>query len=800
MGSLTAEIEKLLLHVEKPGRYCGGEFNSIVKKDAAFRMALSYPDLYEIGMANHGLRILYDLVNRMDGCACERVFSIPDDFRILIKENNIPLFTLETRTSLAQCDLVAFNASHELLYTNILQILELGNIPLHRTERNDPFPLVCLGGDAASNPFPMSSFADFFFLGEGEEGIIEIVSVLRAEKEKGSDKKSILESLSRIEGVVISEYLPEYGKTRSARKREYRGLPHNPSRPVVPSMRISQDKAVVEVMRGCANLCTFCHAGFYSLPCRHVDHNKAAEDARNVIKGTGYDDVTFLSLSIGDYDGIADLLNEVLPELNEQGVSISLPSLKIDEKTLPVIKIISNIRKTSITFAVEAADEQMRKLINKKLTIDELERILSDLFSDKWDTVKFYFMIGLPGFRENSEVDAIIALLKRIDELGKKRKNLNVTVSPFIPKPHTPLEVAEMADEPYFRETVKILKDGPPRRITIKNHNIGSSIIEGLCARGDEKVGAIIESAYRKGAILDSWDEHFRYDIWREAIAESGIDVDVYRRSRSREELPWTVFDTGYVRLKEKMYGQSSCKLRTPGLDKQINTEAIAASFETFKKKYECNVRVRIRCTKTGAMKYISHLDYMEVVKRGLRIIGMPVSFTQGFNKHERIAAGFPLPLGIESETELFDLDLYAAFNPEILKEQALAFPEGVRITDVAVIETKASLMAAINALSYRITADDCRLIDMMKARLATGEGFTKTNKEGKSKDITFEQAVRSFSGDGSIDITLNVGTPESLRIDQVVMQLSGREDALDVCRVVKTGQYAVAGGECTLI
>ncbi|MGL4368428.1 MAG: TIGR03936 family radical SAM-associated protein, partial [Spirochaetota bacterium] len=471
------------------------------------------------------------------------------------------------------------------------------------------------------------------------------------------------------------------------------------------------------------------------------------------------------------------------------------------EKTLPVIKIISDIRKTSITFAVEAGDENVRAKINKKLTIEELERILTDLFSGKWDTVKFYFMIGLPGFRETDEIDAIIAFLKRIDTLAKKKKTLNVTISPFIPKPFTPLEDAEMADDSYFRQVVSVLKDGPPRRISIKNHNIGSSVIEGLLARGDEEVGKIIESAYRKGAHLDSWDEFFRYGIWREACEEFG-DVSGYFKARSPEELTWRRFTTGYERLIDKMKTCPSHKLSNPGIEKPLDTDAIAASFELFTKKYLCVKRARIRLTKTGAMKYISHLDFLDVVKRGLRILGMPVSYTQGFNKHERISAGFPLPLGIESEAELFEVDLYEDIDPaSFISRFADAYPAGVEMKEISFVDVKGSLMASTHAFSYNVTPGDDQMRMAIRKGCQERAGFIKTNKEGKSKELTFDQVVRTWKEEGEFfTFFLNAATPESLRIDQVLIQLSGRDNALDTSRVLKTGQYSVADENCTLI
>jgi len=796
MTALYDEIESILLSIEKPGRYCGGEFNSINKENPFFRMALSYPDLYEIGMANHGLRILYDVSNAIEGCACERVFSVADDMRDVLVEKKIPLFTLESRTPLSECDLLGFNVSHELIYTNILQILDLGSVPLRRTERSEKDPFVCFGGDAISNPFPMSLFADLFFAGEGEDGLPELIRCMMDCKEKGLSRKETLEKLSYIDGVIISEYLDQYGKTRKVKKRSYRGHPVNPLRPIVPSMRISQDKAVVEVTRGCANLCKFCHAGYYSLPSRNFSYQDSVDAAKQIIQNTGYDDVTFLSLSIGDYREMTELLNAVLPYFNERGVSISLPSLKVDESTLPVIRTISDIRRTSITLALEAADEEMRMNINKKLTIDELERIVTALFNEHWDTVKFYFMLGLPGYKEKDEAQAILDLLTRIDCIGMKRKKINVTVSPFIPKPHTPLENADMASEEYFRDTVRRLKSSVPKRIVIKNHNIGSSLIEGLLARGDSSISAVIEDAYRKGAHLDSWDEHFRYDIWKQAIAAHAVDTAVVYSSKTADLMQWKIIDTGYGHLTDSMRSKCSDRIFNPSLSRDLDTEASAAGVAAFKIKYDCKTRARVVLTKTGAMKYISHLDYMEIVKRGFRILGIPLSYTQGFNTHERLAAGYPLPLGIESEHELFDLDLYDDLDQSLFTgRDSLAFPCGVRVLSVSEIEGRDSLMAAINALAFTVTAKDPSVLAVIRHSLENRIPLVKVSKEGVKKDVLFADAVKSYEcSESAISIIVTIGTPNSLRIDQLVAQLAGAEILSAGIRLLKTASFTADG------
>ena len=346
MGTIdTHALRRILCSVEKPGRYAGGEMNAVCKTSAAVRMAISYPDLYEVGMSNHGIRILYDRVNRVEEYACERVFAAAPDFEAALRREGIPLFTLESRLPLRELDLVGFNLAHELVYTNVLQILDLGGVPLLRGERGDDMPIVVAGGAAASNPGPMEDFIDAFFLGDGEEGIVEKLDVIAAGRRQGLSRSAIIEALAGVQGVLLPG-----GK--GAVRRVYRSAaPWTVERPVIPSMRITQEKAVVEVTRGCFNLCKFCHAGYYDLPCRSYDDGLLADAVIRAVENTGYSELTLSSLSISDYRGLVPLLNRVFPWLTRNGVSLSLPSLRVDASTIPIIEFTSDVRKSSLTFA-----------------------------------------------------------------------------------------------------------------------------------------------------------------------------------------------------------------------------------------------------------------------------------------------------------------------------------------------------------------------------------------------------------------------------------------------------------------
>jgi radical SAM-linked protein len=782
---IPPSIEQILLHTEHPARYSGGELFQTVKTAPEVRVAISYPDLYEIGMANHGLKILYDGANKVNGAACERVFAVAPDFAGSLRKNGIKLYTLETFTPLDECDMIGFNLSHELLYTNVLQILDLGGVPLLASERGEHSPIVIFGGECVSNHAPVSAFADLVFAGEGDDGFPEAVAVLRDCRREKFSRDDTISKLCDVEGI----FRPA---DANKKRRIYRGEPADPVRPVIPSIRITHDKGVVEAMRGCSNLCKFCHAGYYNLPHRSFDPKKVADKARSLVKNTGYNEITFLSLSISDYREVVTLLNDVLPEFNEHGISVSLPSLKVDLRTLPIISVTSDIRKSSVTFAVETGSEEMRQFINKKLSIDEFCEIVERIFSGKWEVIKLYFMLGLPGFREHDEAQAIIDLLNRVDAIGRKRKKINATLSPFIPKPHTPFEREEMAGEEYLLETVKKIKSVMPRRISIKNHQIRSSRLEGLLSRGDEALSTTILQAYKNGAVLDSWDEHVNYDAWDSAIAATIPDTGKYYAKRADDAvLPWSDQSSCYEATKKAMmhYRAPETTSSVP-FREAIDAEKIREGFERFKKKYAVVSRCRFVFAKTGRSKFISHLDFMEIIRRGFRIIGVPVSFSQGFNKHERISAGFPLPLGVESLSEIIDVDLYDAFSFDTSVDQSVFFPEGVRIVSFENNVAKESVMALTSGFRCEVTFTDPSHAEALGAALSEKRDIIKKEKTGLERAIPFDVCVHSWERTGdTFTIDLYAGKSDAIRVDHLVAKIIGSDRIPAGCSIVKKCQ-----------
>jgi len=801
---IPESIEKVLLKVQKPSRYTGGELNGVIKPEATFRMAVSYPDLYEVAMSNNGIKILYDRVNAVEGAACERVFAVAPDFESILRENKLPLYTLETFTPLGELDCIGFNVSHEMLATNILQILDLGGVPLMRKDRTEGDPVILAGGEAVSNPFPLSDFIDLFFMGDGEDGIVEIAALFLRGKSEAWTRQKLICELSKIEGVMNpADYTFKYEGAaalsldgREVHKRVYRGNePADPVTPLVPSMRITQERAVLEVARGCYNLCKFCHAGYYTLPYRPFDVGRIEEKTFEALKSTGYNELTLASLSVSDYRDLVTLLNRMLPRLNEEGVSISLPSLKVDSTTLNIIEVISDVRKSSLTFAVEAGSRNLREKINKKVYEEELLEIVDYVFSNGWRVIKLYFMIGLPGSRDEDEAESIIELLKKIRTMGKRKGEINVTISPFIPKPHTPFEREEQRDEEYFSDIVLRVKQGLPRSIKIKSHNLRLSLLEGVFARGDARLGAGVLKAYNDGCRLDSWREYFQYGAWFSALDETLPGWRDYLGVRGEEKLPWEWVSTGFEKLKNNWRDRCVDLGEFDGpkwrYRDELDREAIQEGLKKFEKRFEVKGVLRLRLSKLGLSRYLSHLDFLEVIRRALRMADMPVAFSQGFNKRERIAAGFPVPLGIESESEILDIDLYDLPGTEVFEKLKKSFPVGIDYIDSEISEEKGSIMGKVRGILYRIEGDPHTISSLAEAA-RSAPSFVKKTKKGTA-EIPFDDAVLNWKIDGerAIDIEMKTDSSGTVRIDVAMSQLSEiAGSSIEDISMVKKGQY----------
>lgn len=561
-------LDKNLLRVQKPGRYIGGEYNQIVKpwEQVPVHMALVFPDVYEIGMPNLGLTILYDIINQLDFALAERAFSPWVDMEALMRRDDLPLFSLESKTPLLAFDIIGFSFPYESLYTNALNILDLARIPLHANARKNNSPLIIAGGHAVSNPEPMAEFIDAFALGDGEEIIIDILNCWMRWKEKKGTQIDLLQNLAHIDGMYVPQfYQPKYSssgiimnieKTSSvaampAVKRIVATLPPPPARPIVPSIDVVHNRIAVEIMRGCSRGCRFCHAGMINRPIRERSVNEVLSAIDTSLANTGYEEVALLSLSSSDYSHIRELVAAISNKYHGRNLTISLPSLRIESMSIELLEELKEYRSGGFTLAPEAASERIRNKINKPITSKEVIDLARVIFQRGWLTIKLYFMIGLPG-ETLEDVAEIGHLCKKILHEGRqlhgKKINLHISVGSFNPKPHTPFQWQPMDNADQISAKQSLLMDmlrGPGLRLSWPDFN--ATLFESWLSRGDRRLSRVIETAWKNGTKFDAWHEHFDISIWKDAFKKNDIDPAFYsHRERSIDEiLPWDHISMG---------------------------------------------------------------------------------------------------------------------------------------------------------------------------------------------------------------------------------------------------------------
>lgn len=611
--------DEILLSVDKPARYIGGEINMVVKdpRKVDIRFCMCFPDVYEIGMSHLGIQILYDMFNQREDIYCERVYSPWVDLDQIMREQHIPLFALESQEPIKDFDFVGITLQYEMCYTNILQILDLSGIPFCATDRTLEDPFIIGGGPCSYNPEPIADFFDMFYIGEGETVYFDLMDVYLAWKHTGGSRVDFLKKAAQIPGIYVPQFYEAayqedgtladfYPIVPEAPKKVVKEVETNlsdtfyPEKPLVPYIKVTQERAVLEIQRGCIRGCRFCQAGMIYRPIRPRNLDYLKDLAKKMLASTGYEEITLSSLSSSDYEQLPELIYWMIEECKSKGINISLPSLRIDNFSLDVMSKVQDIRKSSLTFAPEAGSQRMRNVINKGLTEEMILKGAKDAFDGGWNRVKLYFMLGLPGEQEE-DIEQIAVLSDKIAreyyEIPKEQRHGKVSIvtstSIFVPKPFTPFQWSPMNTKEEAKQKRYFLLDKVKSQLNAKSikyncHDADVSELEGVFARGDRRLNAVILQAYQQGCIYDAWNEYFKYDVWQQAMADHGLTTEFYLgRERQEDELfPWDFIDIGVTKaflLRE--YQRSKEAAVTPNC--RVQCSGCGAS------RFQCGVCVR---------------------------------------------------------------------------------------------------------------------------------------------------------------------------------------------------------------
>jgi radical SAM-linked protein len=708
MRDFSGKLSGILRQAENPARYTGGEYG-ITVKDAALKCVVCFPDLYEIGMSNQAVAILYGMLNGMDNISCERVFCPASDFEDLLKNSGILLYGLETGRPLASFDIAAFSIGYELSATNILTVLDRGGIPLKAEDRSRGDPIVIAGGPATTNPLPFGAIFDAIYIGEAEAEFRVIAEDLARMKKKGAPREDLLDRIRDSASFWYS------GKISPARRSIWMGFPHTLSHALsgpVPSLRTVQDHGVVEIMRGCPHGCRFCHAGVYYKPFRMKNRETIYEEVYNLIHKCGYREITLSSLSSGDYTNISQFAASLNEKHSRDRVSFSLPSIHLESFGIEILEELSTVRKSGLTFAVETPRPEFQLSLNKQASRDKIILILKEARRNGWKLAKFYFMIGLPIYEDRArEAQDIIDFVYSV--YSETRMNLNINIGTFVPKAHTPYQRAAQLRESEALESINRIKRGlQPVRIKPGYHAPFQSYLEGFFSRGGPQAGELLFDAWGRGARFDAWEDRSRPGIWRQVLNEAAWNVeDCVCRSRSPEEkLPWEkavgLAHDAYLKNEWKLHTEnrltSPCAVPCPhpcGVCGEPVFPVIAPpkaleEFATVPQalgNMESNGIFRHICKyeKTRTAAFLPHLSLMQVMERGLLRAGIAIRFTEGFNPKPVLEFAQPSSVGVESLEEIFSFETY---NKEADRDFVLSalnknLPEGLLVKELVFIK-----------------------------------------------------------------------------------------------------------------
>jgi len=713
--------------IKRPSRYLGNEINSIRKDPSTTEVsiALAFPDLYEVGMSHVGLKILYHTLNSHDWIAAERVYAPWVDLENELRNRKIPLATLESDKPLSDFDIIGFSLQSELLYTNVLNMLDLAGIRFLSTERDHPFPLIIAGGPVCFNPEPVASLFDAIVIGDGENVALELCKILReAKHKKVGRKEEILAELAKIRGIYVPSFfqvhhrpegtidfieplIPDYSEVEKAVIPDIDQYPF-PTRQVVPFTELVHDRLAIEISRGCTRGCRFCQAGMIYRPVRERDPDSVISNIDRALELTGFDEISLLSLSSGDYGCLGPLLRELMDRQSKNKIAVSLPSLRIDSIDPEWFQQIKKVRKTGFTLAPEAGNDRLRTAINKPLTNRDILSTAGQVYEAGWNLIKLYFMIGLPG-EDVKDLEDIAQLVKEVSNLargGGKRAKLNVSLSTFVPKAHTPfMWESQITLEESQRRIRLIRKALKGERVRVKWNQPELSWLEGVFSRGDRRLVRVLIEAWRLGARFDAWREHFKMDVWNEAFERSKVDPDFFLyRSRSIDEvLPWDHIKSGITKgylkkewektlkgkitpdCREKCLECGVCDHKTidPILIKHWSPPCEMKTTSPHHKQAPVK-KYRMTFSKTDSARYLSHLELVRVFIRALKRAGLNFVFSQGYHPMPKLSFTPALPVGMESLHETADIELYETMPFSLAKEKInQQLPNGIKIANL---------------------------------------------------------------------------------------------------------------------
>ncbi|MBI4632770.1 MAG: TIGR03960 family B12-binding radical SAM protein [Deltaproteobacteria bacterium] len=819
--------EDILPHVEKPSRYIGGEIHASRKDRRACRLAiaLAFPDTYEVGMSHLGIQILYSILNGNPAIAAERCYAPWPDMEEAMRRHRLPLFSLESHTPLHEFDIVGFSLQYELSYTNVLNMLELGGIPLRSNDRGENHPVIIAGGPCAFNPAPMSDFIDAFVIGEGEEVVSEIAMAALEAKEKGRSRRDIIAALAAIEGVYVPA-LHTGGERIKKRLVVSLDTWLPPPKPLVPLMKTIHDRITLEIARGCTRGCRFCQAGMVWRPVRERNPRFLEQAAEALLAVTGYREISLLSLSSGDYGCIEPLLASLMDRYYEKRVALALPSLRVETLSANLIEVIKRVRKTSFTLALEAGTQRLRNIINKGNTEADLLATSQRVFEAGWKSVKLYFMLGLPG-EQDEDLEGIVDLGYKVMREGKNRKQVTLSLSTFVPKPHTPFQwQRQITLEETLRKQEYLKGRLRNRHVNVKWHDSRMSLLEGMFSRGDERLGILIEKAFRLGCRFDGWSDRFRFDLWEKAMEEMNIRSEDYLRERGIEEaFPWDRIVCGVSRgflreeAKKALTGELTPDCRagncgdcgvcdhttispaivSPSLaisaGNAADTPAVASPEPT---------RLRFKFTKRGIARFLSHLEVSAALIRAINQGGLSFVYSQGFHPHPRLSFAIATSVGMESAGEFADMtieDIPADFYHLLGKINA-ALPEGLKILSAE--ETPAngpSLSELLRGFEYEVSLppefadDDFTGLEEHRGQFLRKETFTiAKEKEGKTIIRDIRPLVNGITLDREnrrLHISLSIINGTSVKPADILTRALGMDaDDAKTMRILKTDTH----------